>query len=68
MMAMMSLATLVITTLLATGMAVLLDWLMLRVAFHWIQPATQRPARVRSEQSGLVRGTVQLIRAYGTHR
>jgi hypothetical protein len=68
MMAIMSLATLVITTLLATGMAVLLDWLMLWVAFHLIQPAMQRPARVRSEQGGLVRGTVHLVRAYGTHQ
>ena len=43
MMAMMSFATLVIATLLATGLAVLLDWLMLRAAFHLMQPAARGP-------------------------
>jgi len=76
MMAMMSFATLVIATLLATGLAVLLDWLMLRAAFHLMQPAArgpvmqpaaQRPVKARSEQGELVRGTAQLVRAFSAH-
>lgn len=77
MMAMMSLATLVIATLLATGVAVLLDWVMLRVAFRLMQPARQvstppRQAVARRpaprEQGELVRGTVQLARAFSGQR
>ncbi|HME13074.1 MAG TPA: hypothetical protein VKF79_09455 [Candidatus Acidoferrum sp.] len=73
---MMSFATLVIATLLATGLAVLLDWLVLRAAFYLMksaargpvmQPAAQRPVKARSEQGELVRGTAQLVRAFSAH-
>jgi len=63
--AILSFATLLITTLLAAGVAVLLDWLLLRAAFQLLQPAARR-AVVWSGQPELVRGTRQLIRAYGT--
>jgi hypothetical protein len=68
MMAMMSFATLVLATLLATGIAVLLDWLMLRMAFQLMQPGAKRGAPVKRQQGGLARGTAQLIRAYSAHR
>jgi hypothetical protein len=77
MMAMMSFATLLIGTLFATGVAVLLDWLMLRVAFHLMQPAARKPltqpavkhpVNARVERGELVRGTAQLVRAYSAHR
>jgi hypothetical protein len=65
--AMINFAALLITTLLATGVAVLLDWLLLRAAFQLMQPAAKR-AVVWSGPPELVRGTRQLIRAYGTQR
>jgi hypothetical protein len=68
MMAMMSFATLVIATLLATGIAVLLDWLMLRVAFQLLQPVAKRAVTPQIERGELARGTVQLVRVYGAHR
>ena len=66
--AMLSFATLVVATLLATGAAVLLDWLMLRAAFHLMQPRRQRASQravVWGGRPELVRGTVQVARAYG---
>jgi len=60
-------ATLLITTLLATGLAFLLDWLLLRATFHLMQPAA-KPAVVSSVRPELVRGTRQLVRAYGTQQ
>ena len=65
--AMLSFATLLITTLLATGIAVLLDWLLLRAAFQLMQPAA-KCAVVWSGPPELVHGTRQLIRVYGTQR
>ena len=65
--AIMNFATLLIITLLATGAAVLLDWLLLRAAFQLMQPAAKR-AVVWNGQSELVHGTRQLVRAYGTQR
>jgi hypothetical protein len=65
--AMINFAALLITTLLATGAAVLLDWLLLRAAFQLMQPAAKR-AVVWNGQPELVHGTRQLIRAYGTQR
>jgi hypothetical protein len=65
---MMHFATLVIATLLATGAAVLLDWLLLRAMFRLMAPAARQSRRVRSAQSEPVRGTAQLVRAYGAQR
>jgi hypothetical protein len=67
MIAMMHFATLVVTTVLAGGAAVFCNWMLLRVAFRLMQPATaQRIAPpVRSE---LVRGTGQLTRAFASHQ
>ena len=65
--AIMNFAILLTTTLLAAGAAVLLDWLLLRVAFQLMQPAAKR-AVVWSGRPELARGTRQLIRAYGTQR
>jgi hypothetical protein len=66
--AIMHFATLAMATLLATGAAVLLDWLLLRAIFRLMAPAAQRPVRVRSAQIDLARGTAQLVRAYGAQR
>jgi hypothetical protein len=66
-----------ITTLLATGMAVFLDWLMLRVAFRLMQPASRTPCprpvakprvTARAERGDLVRGTALVLRAYSAQR
>jgi len=67
MMAMASFATLLMATLAATSIAILLDWLMLRVAFRLMEPARKR-AVVWGGRPDLVRGTVQLVRAFGAHR
>jgi hypothetical protein len=64
---MFNFAALLITTLLALGIAVLLDWLLLRAAFRLMQPPAQR-AVIWSGRPELVRGTRQLIRAYETQR
>jgi hypothetical protein len=65
--ALINFAALLVATLLATGAAVLLDWLLLRAAFQLMQPAAKRVA-VRSGRLELVRGTRQLVRAYGMQR
>ena len=65
--AMIHFTALLITTLLAVGVAALLDWLLLRAAFHLMRPAADR-AVVWSGGPGLVRGTRQLVRAYGAQR
>jgi len=68
--AMFNFAALLITTLLALGIAVLLDWLLLRAAFRLMespQPPAQR-AVICSGRPELVRGTRQLIRAYEAQR
>ena len=67
MIAMLHFATLVVTTLFAAAAAVALDWLLLRAMFVLMRPATAR--RVNADvPTQLVRGTVQLARAYATHR
>jgi len=66
--AMMHFATLAMATLLATGAAVLLDWLLLRAIFRLMAPVAQRPVKVRGVQIDLARGTAQLVRAYGVQR
>jgi hypothetical protein len=64
--AMVHFMALLVTTLLAVGVAALLDWLLLRAAFHLMQPADR--AVVWSGGPELVRGTRQLVRAYGAQR
>ena len=64
---MINFVALLMTTLLATGVAVLLDWLLLRAAFQLMRPASKR-AVVWSGGPELVRGTRQLLRAYGMQR
>jgi hypothetical protein len=64
MIAMLHFATLVITTIFATGIAVALDWVLLRAAFALMQPASAR----RSTRTQLLRGTAQLARAFAAHR
>ncbi len=65
MIAMLQFTTLVIATMLAAVAAVALQWLFLRAAFLMMRPATARRIPVRTE---LVRGTVQLARAYAARR
>jgi hypothetical protein len=66
--AMMRFATLAVATLLATGAAVLLDWLLLRAIFHVMASAARQPVKVHGAQIDLARGTAQLVRAYGAQR
>jgi hypothetical protein len=62
-------AALLITTLLALGIAVLLDWLLLRAAFRLMEsPQPPSPRAVIWSGPQLVRGTRQLIRAYEPQR
>ena len=65
MIAMLHFATLTIATILAATAAVLLHWLLLRATFHLMRPATARHSAIRTD---LVRGTVQLTRAFAPHR
>ena len=58
-------ATLVVTTLFAAAAAVGLHWLALKAMFVLMRPATAR--RIASPRR-LASGTVQLARAYATHR
>jgi hypothetical protein len=65
MVAMLHFATLVVTTLFAAAAAAALDWMLLRVMFVLMSPATLRwrvvPAR-------LAHGAAQLARAYASQR
>jgi hypothetical protein len=65
MIAMLNFGGLVVATIIAAAAAVTCNWLMLRVAFHLMQPAAIRKTSVRAE---LVRGTAQLARALATNR
>ena len=65
MIAILHFVTLVVTTVFAGATAVLFNWMLLRGAFHLMRPATARRIPVRSE---LVRGTVQLTRAFAGQR
>jgi hypothetical protein len=65
MIAMLEFATLVLTTMFAAAAAVGLQWVFLKAAFLLMRPATARRIPGRTE---LVRGTVQLARAYSTTR
>jgi hypothetical protein len=65
MIAMLNFGGLVVATIIAAAAAVACNWLMLRVAFHLMQPAAIRKTSVRTE---LVRGTEQLARAFAPNR
>jgi len=65
MIALLHFATLVVTTMFAGAAAVGLNWMLLRGAFWMMRPATAGRVPQRTE---LVRGTVQLARAYSTTR
>jgi hypothetical protein len=65
MIAMLNFAGLVVATIIAAAAAVTCNWLMLRVAFHLMQPAAIHKISVRTE---LVRGTAQLARAFAPNR
>lgn len=65
---MMQFATLFVATVLAVGAAVLLNWILLRVAFHLMQPATARRAAPEQPRWDLSRGTAQVARAYVPQR
>jgi hypothetical protein len=61
----LSLLTLALITILALGAAALLHWVLLRVALRLMQPASVRPVPARPQ---LVRGTMDLARAYAPRR
>jgi hypothetical protein len=65
MIAMLNFAGLIAATMIAAAVAVACNWLMLRVAFHLMQPAAIRKTSVRTE---LVCGTAQLARAFAPNR
>jgi hypothetical protein len=65
MIAMLELATLVITTMFAAAAAAGLHWLFLKATFLMMRPATARRIPARAE---LVRGTAQLARAFASRR
>ena len=69
MIAMLHFATLAIATIFSVTAAVLLHWLLLRATFHLMRPATAGRTTTRSaSRADLVRGTVQLTRAFAPHR
>jgi len=63
--AMLSFATLVVTTIIAAAAAVAFDWMLLRAVFVLMRPAT---ARRLPAPAHMARGTTQLARAYAPHR
>lgn len=65
MIAILHFATLVVTTLFAAAAAVGFNWLLLRSMFLLMRPATARRA---ASPTRLSSGTVQLTRAYASHR
>jgi len=66
MMEMLNLATLIFVTLFAAAAAVALDWMLLRVMFVLMRPATARQPRLAPVR--LASGTVRLARAYASQR
>jgi hypothetical protein len=66
MMEMLNLATLIVVTLLAAAAAVALDWMLLRVMFMLMRPATAHQA-LRAPVR-LATGRVRLARAYASQR
>jgi hypothetical protein len=65
MIALLSITTLTLATLFALAAATAFHWLLLRIAFHLMRPATARRVVVGTE---LVRGTAGLTRAFVGHR
>ena len=65
MVALLSLLTLAVVTLLALGAAAALHYLLLRVALRLMHPASIRPVPARP---ALAHGTMQLARAYAPRR
>ena len=65
MIAMLHFATLVVTTLFAAAAAVGLHWIALKAMFVFMGPATARRVSAPTRLAG---GTVQLARAYASHR
>jgi hypothetical protein len=57
--------TLAVATMFAAAAAVGFYWVLLRMTFALMKPATRRPVGVRME---LVRGTMQLARAFDPRR
>ena len=64
---MVQFATLFVATVLAIAAAVSLNWILLRLAFHLMQPAARRAAPERPRWD-LSRGTAQVVRAYIAQR
>ncbi len=58
--------TLVITTMFAAAAAVLVNWLLLRGAFHLMRPATA--GRRAAPGLHIVPGTAKVARVYAGHR
>jgi hypothetical protein len=65
---MVQFATLFVATVLAIGAAVALNWILLRAAFHLMQPAAARRATPEQPRWDLSRGTAQVVRAYIAQR
>jgi hypothetical protein len=65
MIAMLELTTLVLITIFAVVVAAGLHWLLLKVAFLMMRPATLPRIPARTE---LAHGAAQLARAYSAHR
>jgi hypothetical protein len=65
MIAMLELTTLVLITIFAVAVAAGLHWLLLKVTFFLMRPATVQRIPARTE---LARGTAQLARAYSAQR
>jgi hypothetical protein len=65
---MVQFATLFVATVLAIGAAVALNWILLRVAFHLMQPAAAKRAAPEPPRWELSRGTAQVVRAYIAQR
>jgi len=65
MIAMLELTTLALITIFAVAAAAGLHWLLLKVAFFLMRPATAQRIPARTE---LARGTAQLARAYSAQR
>ena len=65
MIAMLNFLTLVVTTLFAASAAVAFDWMLLRVMFVLMRPATARRVNMPTPA---VRGTAQLAQVYAPER
>jgi hypothetical protein len=66
--ALLTFATLAVTTVAATGAAALLSWLLLQAAFQLMQSAAASRSVVWGHKPQLVAGTKQLIRAYAVRQ